>query len=513
MQMNVRGFELCCSSAMLVPALDRWAGERNVATQWEREQRKLQEEAEFNEREEVASERNSELEEKLTRIESTLVAGIQNAPDLDYDKRLREIPDAGSVADPRREREPRFDDYTPRFPSFLGRTVPGWERRYESKCDEARLEYEAAHTFWANWTEQQNRAYAERVAEVKAEAAAALAENELLRKHQSEVVTGTQRSVEDYVRWALHSSRYEYKVTCSVRYLPSRKELLLEVQYPNVDEVIPSISKWVHVKVRKSVETKDRTKEDRNRLYKRLIAQITIRSMYECFHIDAPGHINRISFKGVVEGTSPITGRLVRPPVVSVRVERSTFLDRDFTRVDAVKLLQSFRANFSNEPTELKPIPLIVEFDVSDPRLIEEEDVLSKLDDRDNLIDLTAAQFEAVITNLFNRMGYEAYPTVRSKDGGVDCIAYFRDPVGVMKYVVQAKKWTGPVGVDAVRDLAGAMDHERASKGILVTTSRVAPAGKKFVEGKPMQLIEGEELLDLIQKYTDHRVTIIFPPK
>lgn len=155
----------------------------------------------------------------------------------------------------------------------------------------------------------------------------------------------------------------------------------------------------------------------------------------------------------------------------------------------------------------------MVEFDVSDPRLIEEEDVLSKLDDRDNIMDLTPAQFEGLITNLFNRMGYEAYPTVRSKDGGVDCIAYLRDPVGVMKYVVQAKKWTATVGVDAVRDLAGAMDHERASKGVLITTSQVAPAGWRFVEGKPMQLIEGRELLGLIEKYTDLRVTIVFPPR
>ena len=135
------------------------------------------------------------------------------------------------------------------------------------------------------------------------------------------------------------------------------------------------------------------------------------------------------------------------------------------------------------------------------------------MDDRDNLLDLTSAQFETVITNLFNRMGYEAYPTVRSKDGGIDCIAYLRNPVSVFKCVIQAKQWTQPVGVSAVRDLAGAMDHERASQGILVTTCRVTSAGWQFAEGKPLQIIEGGQLIDLFAQYTDLRVTIVFPPK
>ncbi|GAA1315382.1 restriction endonuclease [Pseudonocardia xinjiangensis] len=484
-----------------------------MATQWEREQRKLQEEAEFAKREEAVHERNAKIDSHLTRLESTLAVGVREAVSLDYNKRVLPVPDTASVPGPRKEREPVLEDYLPRTPSVLTRAVPGWENRHKLKCEKGRAEYDAAHKVWANWTQKENSKYVERLADAEARFAAARAENELIRKYQAEASNGTQRSVEDYAKWALGASRYGFDVEFSLRYLPSRKELLLEVQFPSVEAVIPDTLKWVHVKVRKSVESKGRTKEDRNRRYKQLIAQITLRSLYECFHVDKFGHIDRISFKGIVEGVSPITGRLVRAPVISLRVDRVSFLDRDFARVDAVKLLQSLRANVSNEPTELKPIPLVVEFDVSDPRLIEEEDVLSRLDDRDNLIDLTPPQFEAVITNLFNRMGYEAYPTIRSKDGGVDCIAYFRDPVGVIKCVVQAKKWTMPVGVDAVRDLAGAMDHERASKGILITTSRVAPAGKKFVEGKPMQLIEGDELLGLIEKHTDLRVTIVFPPK
>jgi restriction system protein len=484
-----------------------------MASQWEREQRRLRDEAEFEERELLTEERNSELQEQIEALDSTLASGVQLAPTLDYASRRKAVSDPSSLPGPRSEPEPVLDDYLPKEPTLLGRALPGWERRYAARREEALIAFKQAHYHWEEWTRRVNAEHAALVADAERRSAAAIAENDLLDKHQAESKSGTQRSVEDYVDWALSSSSYPYEVRHILRYLPSRKELLLQVLFPAADDVIPSVAKWTHIKVRKSVEAKDRTVSDRNKRYKDLIAEITIRSLYECFHIDAIGHIERISFKGIVEGVSPVTGRLVTPPVISLRVERNIFLDREFERVDAVKLLQSLRANISNEPTELKPVPLVVEFDPTDPRLIDEEDVLSTLDDRDNLIDLTAPNFELLITNLFNRMGYEAYPTVRSKDGGVDCIAYYSDPVGVNKCVIQAKKWTVPVGVDAVRDLAGAMDHERASKGILVTTSRVAPAGWKFVEDKPMQIIEGDALLGLIEQYTDLRVTIVFPPK
>jgi restriction system protein len=83
----------------------------------------------------------------------------------------------------------------------------------------------------------------------------------------------------------------------------------------------------------------------------------------------------------------------------------------------------------------------------------------------------------------------------RSKDGGVGCIAYHKESMVGGKYVMQAKCWTRTVQVDAVRDLFGTMDHERANKGVLVTTSKFAPACHKFADGKPLQLIDDSTYL------------------
>jgi restriction system protein len=66
---------------------------------------------------------------------------------------------------------------------------------------------------------------------------------------------------------------------------------------------------------------------------------------------------------------------------------------------------------------------------MSDPRFIEEADVLSTLDQRPNLMDLTPGEFESLITNLFQAMGLETRQTQASRDGGVDCVAFDPRPI------------------------------------------------------------------------------------
>jgi len=278
-------------------------------------------------------------------------------------------------------------------------------------------------------------------------------------------------------------------------------------------EIIPDKALWKYIKTRDAIESNPRTVDDTNKLYKSVLAQVTLRTLYEIFTVDKFKHITTIFFNGFVNDDDPTTGRPIQPRLVSLRVDREEYLDRDFFRLDPVKALQSLRANFSPAPSELQAVPAVIEFDVNDPRFIEEQDVISSLDERTNLIDLTPSAFEQLITNLFNLMKFDAHATRISKDGGVDCIAYYKQSIVGGKYVIQAKRWTHPVQVDAVRDLFGAMDHERANKGILITTSKFAPACYKFAEGKPMELIDGSNLLALIEQHTNLKVKIVLPQR
>ena len=206
------------------------------------------------------------------------------------------------------------------------------------------------------------------------------------------------------------------------------------------------------------------------------------------------------------------TGHPIHPCLISVRTSRDRFLDLDLRYVDPISCLKDLRASISNQPSELVAVKPILEFNMIDPRFVQETDILSSLDQRPNLMELSPSEFESLITNLFAQMGLETRLTQPSRDGGVDCVAFNSRPVLGGKVVIQAKRYKNTVGVSAVRDLFGTLHNEGASKGILVTTSGFGKATYEFANGKPIELITGSNLLYLLKEYGDVEAKIEVPP-
>jgi restriction system protein len=179
--------------------------------------------------------------------------------------------------------------------------------------------------------------------------------------------------------------------------------------------------------------------------------------------------------------------------------------------VDPQSCLTVLNASLSKSPAELAPVRPVLEFKMVDPRFIEEADVLSGLDQRPNLMELTPSEFESLITNLFQKMGLETRLTQASRDGGVDCVAFDPRPIFGGKVVIQAKRYKNTVGVSAVRDLYGTMQNEGASKGILVTTSGYGKASYEFADGKPLELLSGSNLLYLLKEHAEIEAKIQMP--
>ena len=103
----------------------------------------------------------------------------------------------------------------------------------------------------------------------------------------------------------------------------------------------------------------------------------------------------------------------------SVRVTVDAFQRVDLSKVDPIACLKTLGAGVSKSPAELLPVRPVLEFSMVDARFVEEQDVLSGLDQRPNLMELTPGEFESLITNLFEKMGLETKLTQASRDGGV----------------------------------------------------------------------------------------------
>lgn len=311
---------------------------------------------------------------------------------------------------------------------------------------------------------------------------------------------GDPEHIQLYASMVLERSCYPdgFPTEYRLAYTPESRQLTVEYELPGPD-VIPTVASCRYVKSRDEIDVKHRKPAELKAIYRDLVAKVALRTIHELVESDQGRHIDVIAFNGHVHRIDPATGIDTHPCLISVRTTKAEFEAIKLDRVEPTECVKSLGAQVSPHPDACQPVKPIVEFDMVDPRFIAPVDVSGILDERPNLMDLTPAEFEALVSDLFGRMGLEAKLTRSSKDGGVDAIAFDSRPVLGNKLVIQAKRHRHTVGVSAVRDLYGTMMNEGASKGILVTTSGYGPDAYSFAKSKPIELIDGGALLYLLQ--------------
>ena len=116
--------------------------------------------------------------------------------------------------------------------------------------------------------------------------------------------------------------------------------------------------------------------------------------------------------------------------------------------------------------------------------------------------------FERLVIDVLVKMGYggtrkDAGKAIgRSGDGGIDGIIN-EDRLGLDVIYIQAKKWENPVGRPEIQKFAGALQGQRARKGIFITTSTFTNEAKEFASriDSKITLIDGETLSQLMIDY------------
>ena len=254
-----------------------------------------------------------------------------------------------------------------------------------------------------------------------------------------------------------------------------------------------------------------RSEADVKRMYVSFAAQAVLGVLNASIRLSDPRLVETVGVNAVVEAPDPATGVMTQIPIISVVSSRSVLEQIHFAEVDPVACLRHLSAVVSRSPAEVVPIRPIVRLDMTDPRFVADSDVLADLDTRPNLMELTPNEFEALVQNLFSKMGLDTKQTRPSRDGGVDAIAYDPRPLLGGKIVIQAKRYKGTVGVSAVRDLFGTLQNEGGSKGILVTTSGYGSASFEFAKNKPLELIDGSNLLFLLKEHAGIEAKIVMP--
>ncbi len=138
-------------------------------------------------------------------------------------------------------------------------------------------------------------------------------------------------------------------------------------------------------------------------------------------------------------------------------------------------------------------------------RLVDQQTSLEKLRETD------FKDFEYLVAEVFRRQGYDVdYSLGRGADGGVDLKLHRAGQTSL----VQCKQWKiFSVGAPVIREMFGLMTAEQADEAIIVTTGKFTRDAQDFAAGKPIQLIDGPQLLTLVQTVQTNKGGTGDPPK
>jgi restriction system protein len=459
---------------------------------------------------------NDDVEVDVAALQSLLTATLEVDDRISFAslKKPAVVPPWLHADLERPEPYPVPDAFRPAQPTGMSKVFG--KAKYEQAFEAGRMRYEQAIREHQAREQQRTAALAAARAEWQAAVDSAAAEAEKqhaeIDEFEAEYRRGEQDAVAAYCSMVLEASQYPkgFPQHFKLAYVPESRQVVVEYELPTVS-VVPSVKAYKYVKSSDTIAESARPQVQVRTLYASVVGQVALRTLHELLEADSGTHVDAVVFNGVVDTTDPGSGRKVRPCLVTLRATRDAFAELDLAHVEPLACLRHLSAGVSRSPAELVPVRPVLEFSMVDPRFVAESDALSQLDERPNLMELSPSEFEALIQNLFTKMGLEARQTRPSRDGGVDCVAWDPRPIFGGKVVIQAKRYKNTVGVSAVRDLFGTLQNEGASKGILVTTSGYGQASFDFAQNKPIELLDGANLLYLLRENAGIEAKIVPP--
>ena len=126
-----------------------------------------------------------------------------------------------------------------------------------------------------------------------------------------------------------------------------------------------------------------------------------------------------------------------------------------------------------------------------------------------NILKASPGFFEKLVVELMLAMGYggsrkdAGRATKYTQDGGIDGVIK-EDKLGLETIYLQAKRYTDKtVGRPEIQSFAGALDGQRAKKGVFITTSKFSQDAVDYVANieKRIVLIDAETLTNLMIEY------------
>ena len=108
-----------------------------------------------------------------------------------------------------------------------------------------------------------------------------------------------------------------------------------------------------------------------------------------------------------------------------------------------------------------------------------------------NLLDtLKGFEFERIVSQIYAINGYKVRITPSSNDFGIDVLAYKNEKI----LAIQTKRYSKPVGIAAVQEVASGAPYYKANQAVVITNSTFTTNAKKLAKTLKVDLIDRAKL-------------------
>ncbi|WP_229182378.1 restriction endonuclease [Bradyrhizobium oropedii] len=244
---------------------------------------------------------------------------------------------------------------------------------------------------------------------------------------------------------------------------------------------------------------------ERKRATETLLYALCLRAAYLVAMSDEGAWFDTVAINIAQSWFDSATGAPQEGIIASLQASKADLVALQLHKVDPKACFRHLKGISTPSVESVAPVRPIFVMSKEDDRIVENKDVAETLEAETNLAAMPWEDFEHLVSQLFEwefgKNGVEVKVTRASRDRGVDAIMFDPDPLRGGKYVLQAKRYTRPVDVAAVRDLYGTVMNEGANRGIIVTTSTYGPDAYEFAKDKPLSLVDGQHLIAMLRKH------------
>jgi len=182
---------------------------------------------------------------------------------------------------------------------------------------------------------------------------------------------------------------------------------------------------------------------------------------------------------------------------------------RDFgTSINSIELLQRIAEYYIKEKDSQMALNILEKISLLEPTypyIKSAKQEISRLSmirqlsnsniDIENINLLSGQEFEQLLINKFNELGYKITETPHTGDFGADIIV---DTKSDTRFIIQCKRFKSKVNLKAVQEVVGALSHYNGDIGIVITNSGFLSSAIKLAESNEIELWDNLKLMKFL---------------